>query len=109
MFVVFLAPSGAPVNFTASLNGTVLLLTWEPPDEDERNGEIVSYFLSCFIEDDLVFEINVTDIQEIYLGVYKHESTYSCDLYASTEVGGGPNATVSFDTGGKYSCKLHNA
>lgn len=101
LFGIFSAPSGAPVNFTASLNGTVVLLTWEPPLEDERNGAIVSYFLSCSVDDDSILELNMTGmIQEIYLGVYEHESTYSCDLYASTAVGSGPNTTVSFNTGG---------
>ena len=100
-FDVSIAPSGAPVNFTASLNGTIVLLTWKPPSEDERNGAIISYFLSCDIDSNPTFDLNLTTIEQLYLGVYKHESDYSCDIYAATLIGGGPTASVSFRTGGK--------
>ena len=89
------------MNFTATLIGTVLLLEWAPPEEDDRNGDIISYSLSCSINDNEIFELNLTDINEIYLGVYRHEATYSCDIYASTSAGGGPTASASVTTGGK--------
>lgn len=97
------APSGTPEDFTVTLNDTVLLLSWAPPAENRRNGVIVSYTLSCSIDDNQVFELNLNaTVEEIYLGVYRHESTYSCNISASTSEGSGPNATASVTTGGKY-------
>lgn len=92
------------MNFAASLEDTVISFTWDPPAEDEQNGEIVSYFLSCSIDDEVELELNLTaDIEEITVGVYKADSTYTCEIYASTSVGGGPAARQTITTGGKLS------
>lgn len=89
------------MNFVAILNDTVLFFTWDPPAEDERNGEIVSYTLSCDINDDLQFELSLIDIEEISLGVYRVDSTYTCKIYASTSGGAGPAASLTLNTGSK--------
>lgn len=99
----FTAPSGSPEDFTATLDGTVLFLEWAPPTENRRNGVIVSYNLSCSINSNQVFELSLkATVEEIYLGIYRHESTYSCDISAATSAGNGPTATVSVMTGGRY-------
>ena len=90
------------MNFSASLNNTVLSLMWEPVDEDEQNGDILSYTLTCSIGSDVAFELNVTaTTEEIELGVYEADTTYSCEIYASNSVGNGPSATITVTTGGK--------
>lgn len=95
------APSGAPENFEATLNGTVATFTWDPPEDDEQNGNIVSYILSCSVDSELQFELNLTDIEEISVGVYEIDATYTCEISASTLAGEGPTATLTVSTGGK--------
>lgn len=92
------------MNFAATLEDTVLSFTWDPPAEDEQNGEIVSYFLSCSIDGDVELELNLTaDVEEITVGVYEADSIYTCEIYASTSVGGGPAARQTITTSGKLS------
>ena len=98
---LFIVPLGPPTNFTAVLNDTVLSLNWEPPAEDEQNGDITSYFLQCSIDDEVVFQLNLTIIQSIELGVYEVDSTYSCSIYASNSIGEGSSAYVTVTTGNK--------
>ena len=96
------APTGAPANFSAVLNNTVLSLMWEPVGEDEQNGIILLYTLTCSISSGVAFELNLTaTVEEIELGVYEADATYSCEIYASTSAGSGPSATITVTTGGR--------
>ena len=102
MCIFSTAPTGAPVSFAATLNNTVLSLSWEPVDEDEQNGDILSYTLTCSIGSDVALELNLTaTTEEIDLGVYEADATYSCEIYASNSAGDGPSATTTVTTGGK--------
>ena len=90
------------MNFSAVLNDTVLSLMWEPVNEDEQNGQILSYTLTCNNGSDLAFELNLTaTVEEIELGVYETDATYSCEIYASNSAGNGPSATITVTTGGR--------
>ena len=90
------------MSFSAALNNTVLSLMWEAVNEDEQNGEILSYTLTCTIGSDVAFELNlIPTVEEIELGVYKVDATYSCEIYASNSAGNGPSATITVTTGGK--------
>lgn len=90
------------MNFNASIENTVVTFTWDPPAENQQNGEIVSYFLSCSIDSTVELELNLTDtVQEISVGVYEISSIYLCTISASNSVGEGPTANDSFTTGGK--------
>ena len=102
------APTGSPVNFTATLNGNIVSLKWGSVDEVKRNGKITSYFLTCNIGENLAFELNLTAIEEIELGVYEAESTYYCEVYASNSGGSGPTANTSFTVGGMQCSSHHN-
>ena len=98
-----IAPSGAPENFDASIENTVATFIWDPPAEDEQNGDIVSYFLSCNIGSTVQFQLNLTDsVEEVAVGVYETSSTYTCTISASNSAGEGPTASDSFTTGGKF-------
>jgi len=88
------------VNFSASLNNTVLSLTWAPVDENHQNGEILSYTLTCSIGSDVALNLTVT-VEEIELGVYEADATYSCEIYASNSAGNGPSANITVTTGGR--------
>ena len=86
-----------------TLADTVLLLEWIPPSESERNGAIISYTLSCAVDDKDIFVQTVkATLREFCWGVYKREAAYTCEIYASTAVGGGPTASVTFTTEGSY-------
>ena len=99
--LTFLAPSGPPVNFTASINDTILSLAWNLPEESDQNGEIISYNLTCSTDEKDIEIILIADVKEIDLGVYEYGTNYSCSIYASTPVGGGPPASLSIVTGSK--------
>ena len=103
-----IAPSGAPEDFTYTLEDTVVFLEWMPPAEDERNGVIISYTLTCMVDSTDILEYTMKGRrQQMYLGVYEEEADYSCDILASTSVGDGPTASVSFTTGGKLVSLSH--
>ena len=90
------------MNFSAVLNNTVLSLMWESVNENEQNVRILSYTLTCSIGSDVAFELNLTaTVEEIELGVYEVDATYSCEIYASTSAGNGPSATITVTTDGK--------
>lgn len=45
---VLLVPSGSPTRITFKfLEDTAVNITWAPPDEDKRNGDIIAYLI-CF-------------------------------------------------------------
>ena len=99
-----IAPTGAPMNFNATTEDTVVTFTWDPPTEDSQNGDIVSYYLSCSIGSAVQFELNLTSsVEEISLGVYEVSSTYSCSVSASNSAGQGPTASTNVTTSGKQS------
>ena len=99
---LYIAPTGAPMNFDASIEDTVLTFTWDPPATDSQNGDIVSYFLSCSINSVEQFELNLTSaVEEISLGVYEVSSTYTCTISASNSDGEGPTTSATAITGGE--------
>ena len=106
MITLSVAPTGSPVNFTAMLNGTIVSLKWGSVAEAEQNGIITSYFLTCNIGGNLAFELNLTTIEEVELGVYEARYRYSCEIHASNSAGSGPAANTSFTTGGIYAVQF---
>ena len=105
--IFFSAPSGAPMNFNADLDNTVVKFTWDPVAEDKQNGDIAFYTLQCSIGSEQQFAINLTyTVEEISVGVYETSSTYTCKFSASTLAGEGPTATDTVITGGRYLISL---
>ena len=99
---LFAVPSGTPMNFDISIENTVITFTWDPPAEDERNGAIVYYFISCNIGSTLQFELNLTNTtEEISMGVYETSSTYTCTISASNSAGEGPTTSDTITTSGR--------
>lgn len=95
------------MNFDISIENTVITFMWDPPAQEDRNGAIVSYFISCSIGSALQFELNITNnTQEISMGVYETSSTYTCTISASNSAGEGPTASDTITTSGKQTWYL---
>lgn len=91
------APSGAPRNFTISVDKTTLHFEWDPPDDD---GTLVSYTLSCSHEGDNDFDVELNIIEEITIDEFLPSTTYECTILATTNGGDGPTASQSATTEG---------
>lgn len=98
-------PSVAPVDFNIEVNMTTLYCSWSPPPEDALNGNITSYTLSCLVDNELVFNENISSTEDSFeINLYSLNTTYTCSIFASTELGDGPsseNITVT-TTDGKH-------
>ena len=53
-----------------------------------------------------MFQLNLTAIESIELGVYEVDSTYSCSIYASNSIGEGPPAYTTVTTGNKIDYEI---
>ena len=95
------------------MNRTTLECSWGPPAENRRNGDIVSYTLSCLVEDDVVFNETLSSVVESFtIDLYSPNTTYTCSVYASTAVGDGPSSnevTVTTTDGEQYSMKVNKS
>ena len=65
-----------PLNFTLSLNGTVLTASW-----DALALQDVSYTLTCSVDSNEVLSLS-TPLTEVVVGIYMTEANYSCNVYA---------------------------
>ena len=66
-----------PQKFVLSLSGTVLTASWDPPATQS-----VSYTLICSVAGREVLLLNTT-LTEVVVGIYKTETDYSCNVYAT--------------------------
>lgn len=90
-FLLSLAPSGPPQNFTLTVtDNSILSVSWDPPADDMQNGVITTYTLNCTNSNGQTLDIILNSPQTIYLGVYTPLLVYSCTAYASTVIGAGP-------------------
>lgn len=98
--ILHAVPSGAPQNFTISVEKTTLTFEWDPPAEDERGGTLVSYTLACNNDDDGddAFEVDLNVIEKITVDEFLPSTSYTCTILASTNGGDGPTASVSATT-----------
>ncbi len=92
------APSGSPLDFQVNVgNSVTVTLSWSAPAEEDQNGIISGYTLSCQPE----FRGLPTAVNDP--GEYLYEgltpaTEYECAVYASTAVGDGPPVMVVFTT-----------
>ena len=92
--LIFTVPSGAPLDFTVSVNRTTLECSWGPLAENERNGVITSYTLTCLVDDVMVFNEELSPSVGMFsIDFYSPNTTYTCSIYASTNSGDGPSST----------------
>ena len=81
-------------------DNTVLTVSWDPPAEDMQNGDIIGYTINCMSNDVAIFDATVNIPQNISFGVFSNREV-SCDIYASTAIGGGPMVTSNVTVLGK--------
>lgn len=94
-----LAPTAPPELFQAvSISARNVTLSWDLPVESGRNGIIVSYSIACSdAESNPIISDEVTETTFTVEGLQPY-SQYNCAVTASTDVGEGPPATLTFNT-----------
>ena len=99
-------PSGAPQNFTVSVNGPrALTFSWKPPLEDQQNGPIVGYYLLCSSTQFGDYEMNISSDEYLVflddaltISDILPNSSYNCSLSAATSAGRGPGYSLPVST-----------
>ncbi len=90
-------PSSYPLNLTGeAVNSTTVLLSWQPPELEGRNGFIVSYLVTLteratgqvlqFFRVGTHIDILITSLHPYY--------EYECTIAAATAIGNGPIAPI---------------
>jgi len=73
------------------VNSTFILLTWEPPVRDGRNGIIVSYYISILeVPTNRTFIYERPIYTDLLIGALHPFYEYQCSVAAETAVGRGP-------------------
>ena len=76
---------------SGTVNSTAVLITWEPPPPEHRNGIITTYIVNVFLEDShTIFQQYTTSSLSVILAGLHPFSTYVVVVAAETGVGRGP-------------------
>ena len=84
---------GTPTNFSVTyINSTALVLTWQPPPPEQRNGVITRYVINITGLSEARQEPYVlyTTKTNVVVGSLHPSYTYTCKVAAETNVGPGP-------------------
>lgn len=103
-----LAPSGPPSNISATaLTSTSIVVSWEPPLPQYRNGPILAYNVTVTnaVTDSFVHSSIVPTTTTTTIGGLQPFTPYSFTLSARTSVGYGPPDTLTEVT--LEDCKLN--
>ena len=85
------APTSPPVNLEASyITSTRAEITWEPPPEEEQNGDITSYTLLVINTQTNQIVSSSTSATSISLTALSPYTVYSIAVSANTSAGMGP-------------------
>ena len=97
--MLYVAPSAAPKNITAiALTATEILVTWDPPLSQFRNGPILAYSLiATDAATGKIIQSSTELTTSAIVSSLRAFTTYNFTLAARTSVGYGPNETV-FET-----------
>ena len=91
-----LDPNGPPLNLMVTASGSrALQLSWEPPEEDKRNGVIIGYQVECNGTMSLTASGSITSITVENLNPF---TSYECSVSASNVAGNGPKAYITGTT-----------
>ena len=94
---VTLGPSSPPSDFQLSATTpTSIMFHWSPPPEDDQNGIITSYVLTCQSEAETVpvmVSMRYPTAGSYSISGFSSTITYNCSVYAITAGGSGPSAT----------------
>ena len=95
--IFFVGPSSPTTDFQLNATSpTSILFYWGPPPEDDQNGIITSYVLSCRSEAETVpvaFPMSYPTAGSYNISGFSPTITYNCSVYAVTAGGSGPSAT----------------
>ena len=89
--VLFLVPSGSPLNFGGSATSSrSASISWQPPPDDQWNGVIIVYVINVtVVETGLTFQLNSTTTS-LTVNTLQPYRNYICIVAAVTSVGTGP-------------------
>ena len=87
----FLAPEGPPVNVSVTAeNSSSFSVTWDPPEEEKRNGVIVNYTMCISHEETKpCLKDHTTDKKTLVVNNLNASTKYYVRVLASTKVGRG--------------------
>ena len=94
------APSAIPLNVIGvNSSSTSLSISWKPPPESDRNGNILGYNITYFTinDSDLMTNITTSDTMTNITGLLVY-TEYNVSVAAYTSVGSGPFDTVTVRT-----------
>ena len=85
-------PTSPPRNAGGvSVNSTFILLTWEPPARDGRNGIITLYYIHVLeVPTSRTFTFERPTHTDLLIGSLHPYYDYQCSVAADTSVGRGP-------------------
>lgn len=93
------APTAPPNSFSIAIIGSRnVTLSWALPDQDGRNGMILSYTAACNDSNGVVVNTQATTGLSITIEGLSPYSFYSCSVYATTGGGDGPSDHLNFTT-----------
>lgn len=99
-FLSFPAPDGPPQDFSVSVDGVSLMLSWASPAGERR---IEYYDLRCAVDGVEALRITLQPLLEITLEELMPLTEYTCTIQAATSGGVGPlTDEISATTGGKF-------
>lgn len=82
---------------------TGLTCSWDPPEENVQNGEIISYSLTCSSGGQIVVDLTLKPtVFEVTVDLFSHSTTYTCSVAATNSIGTGPISDISATTEGIY-------
>jgi len=107
-----IAPASAPLNVSASaINSTAILIIWDLPSFEGRNGNITGYSLIVTeLATNTTRAISQNGHIELVLGFLHPYYQYECQIAAETVVGRGPYGdaiVVRTLPDGMLICTLH--
>ena len=113
--IILAGPSSPPTRFQVfATSPTSIQSYWSPPPEDDQNGVITSYVLTCQPEAESVpatFQMSYPTAGSYNVSGFSPTITYNCSVYAVTAAGRGPSTshTVTMPDDGKLYVSLINS
>ena len=100
------APSESPSNFFAGSSvATQPTLQWSPISEDQQNGKLNGYQVTCNSESAHTVTVQVSDTStSVTLADLQADSIYTCFVCGFTSAGCGPMATTYISTYASCKC-----
>ena len=92
--MITIVPNGSPQNFIGvPLSSDRIMLMWNPPLEQNRNGIIIDYIINVTELDTGQITQMITSGRDLTLDSLTPFSTYAFIIAARTSVGAGPFST----------------